>query len=269
MTVRSIFVLCCLLLVQTVHSQELFVQTEPASNMPAKSIGLRLNNRLMPETGTGRLMFRLNPEIMWGINKKWMVHLNGFASNMMQTNFRLEGALFYAKYRFLSIDDVHSHFRMAAYGKASVNDNPIRYDEIDLYGNNSGFAGGIIATQLLHKLALSADLSYTKAMENPATDIKGSQSGAVGYTLSAGYLLLPRSYTGYKQTNMNLYLELIGKNNPVNDQNYTDIAPSVQFIFNSVMRVDLGYRVQLHGNMTRPATEQYLLRLEYNLFNIF
>lgn len=223
----------------------------------------------MPEVSSDRLMFRLNPEIMWGINKKWMVHLNAFVSNMMQPNLKFEGALFYAKYRFLSIDEVHSHFRMAAYGKASFNDNPIRYDEIDLYGNNTGFSGGLIATQLLHKLALSADLGYTKATDNPNEEIRVAKSEAIGYVLSAGYLLFPRSYTGYNQTNINLYIEVIGKHNPANAQSYLDFAPSIQFVINSTTRIDVSYRKQLQGSMTRPATEQYLLRLEYNLFNLY
>lgn len=265
----AVFLLCYLLAGSIASAQELFVQSEPASNMPSKSIGIRLNNRMMQDASTDRFMFRLNPEIMWGISKNWMVHLNGFASNVMQNSFRAEGALFYAKYRFLSFDEVHSHFRMAAYGKAAVNSNPISYDEIDLYGNNSGFGGGIIATQLLHKLALSVDLGYTKATDNPGAEISAMGSENISYVLSAGYLLFPKSYTGYKQTNLNVYAELAGRNNPANGLHYIDMAPAIQLIINSVMRVDLGYRFQLQGNMARAANEQYLLRLEYNLFNLY
>jgi len=266
---RKFLFIFCIFVTQTAIAQELFVQTEPASNMPAKSVGLRLNNRFMPEPNSRHIIYRINPEVMWGISKKWMLHLNLFASDMMQPRFKFEGLVIYAKFRFLSVDEVHNHFRLAAYGKASLNDNPVRFNEIDLYGNNSGFAGGLVATQLLHKLALSADLSYTKATNNPGAEINTTQSEAIGYIFSAGYLILPRNYTGYDQTNVNLYIELMGKNNPANSQNYLDIAPSIQFIINSVTRIDISYRRQLSGNMSRAAMEQFFLRLEYNLFNLY
>ena len=90
---------------------------------------------------------------------------------------------------------------------------------------------------------------------------------AVGYTLSAGYLLLPKSYENYNQVNVNVYLELLGKANPGYGQSYLDAAPAVQLIFNSVFRVDFSYRTPLYNDMVRTSKNTYLVRLEYNIFN--
>jgi len=50
--------------------------TEPASNMPAKSFGIRNMNAFMFEAD-GKLNYHNMPELMWGINKEWMVHAQG------------------------------------------------------------------------------------------------------------------------------------------------------------------------------------------------
>ena len=64
---------------QFTHAQELFVFTEPASNMAAKSIGLRLNNYLMKDNSTNKVSYHLLPEVMWGVSKNIMVHEIGRA----------------------------------------------------------------------------------------------------------------------------------------------------------------------------------------------
>jgi len=277
-----IFILLCMVSVGT-HAQELFPLTEPASNMPARSFGLRLNNEAMPPSQTNAhnihstmpmvhngTMYRLNPELMWGITKNWMLHFNVYASNMHQSNFNAEGGSVYAKYRFLSVDKVQQHFRMAAYGKVSVIDNAIQYSDINLSGDNTGYTGGLVATQLLHKLALSVTAGYIKGLNNVNDKFAtGSATQAINYSFSAGYLLFPLVYKNYKQPNFNLYVELLGKTNPETAENYMDIAPAVQFIFNSRFRVDVAYRKQLYGNMYRINEQDFVLKLEYNIFGAY
>lgn len=265
------------------HAQELYVSTEPASNMPANSLGFRVTNRFFKMESEGVTGMRIEPEIMWGISKKLMVHVAGLASNQMQPSIEWEGASIYAKYRFLSIDDVHSHFRMAAYVKGAVINNPFipamrehnrkpyTNQELDLEGAASGVAGGLIATQLLHKLALSATLGYNRFLNNTKDNRPDDMPGnAVNYSLSAGYLLLPRTYRSYEQTNLNLYVEFLGKANTdaLSRSQYLDIAPAIQFIFNSVTRLDFSYRTQLFGDMTRNVFNTFTLRFEHNIFNI-
>lgn len=248
-------------------AQELYVNSEPASNMARNSLGVRLENQgyFNPDFKN-----RSTLELMYGASKNWMVHTSAYVSNFYQQKQHLEGFSAYAKYRFLSIDSVQRHFRAAAFIKASTINNPIINQEISLEGDRSGLQSGLVFTQLLHKLALSGSISYLRGLNNQNNTIPaGFSKDAVAYTLSSGYLLFPENYTNYNQTNVNLYLELLGKTNPSYKQSYLDAAPAVQFIFNSVFRVDLSYRTPLYNSMTRNSQNMYLVRLEYNFFNLF
>jgi hypothetical protein len=278
-------------------AQELYVFTEPASNMAAKSIGVRMNTKVFKMAHDNKFSaYRLDPEVMFGISRSVMIHVNGYASNMFQSNLKLEGGSLYAKWRFLSKDDIHSHFRMAAYGKISAINNPttlitlgkhavadgnggfVYHDilhttinnEIELEGTNSGLAAGIVATKLVNKLAVSASAGYSYRLNNLQDKREVIVPWrAINYTLSAGYLLLPKEYTSYKQTNVNIYAELLGSNAWDNKTYFIDAAPAIQFIFNSIAKVDIGYRTQLKGNMQRMGNSYFLIRCEYNFLNVF
>ena len=254
----------------TAFSQELFVFTEPASNMPAKSLGIRDMNAFMFEKD-GKLNFHTMPEIMWGINNKWMLHAQGFISNRQDGGFETEGGSLYAKYRFFSKDAIKKHFRMAMYGRYSFNKADIHQQEIETMGHNTGYEAGMVATQLLHKVAINSSISYERALDNqpnykfPITE----SNSAMNYTLSVGKLMLPKVYTSYKQVNVNLMLELLGQRLNDNKKSYLDMAPSVQFIINSQARIDIGYRKQLYSTMQRTAPNGMVLKFEYLFFNVF
>lgn len=278
-------------------AQELYVSTEPASNMATGSIGFRLNSKVYKMNHDEKFNgYRIEPEIMFGVNKKTMVHIAAYGSNMFQSSFHFEGASLYGKYRFYSQDEVHEHFRMAAFAKISVIKNPevlistkphlvpdgnggfiqhqeelhLQSNEIDLDGNNSGIATGIVATQLINKLALSASLGDTYRANNIGYKTEIFQpSNAITYTASAGYLLFPKEYTSYHQTNCNLYFEILGQSYTDKKQFYVDAAPAIQFILNSIARVDVAYRTQLSGNTNRLSNNFVMVRLEYNLLNTF
>ncbi|WP_315822203.1 hypothetical protein [Paraflavitalea speifideaquila] len=127
----------------TGYAQELFPYTEPASNMPAKSISAKWNTKLLKSIHNDRVEQRHTPEIMLGLNKQWMVHVAGTFSDMYSSNIRWESVRLYAKYRFLSIDDVHQHFRVAAFGEATHSVNPAYYEEVALDGDQSGVLGAL------------------------------------------------------------------------------------------------------------------------------
>lgn len=249
--------------------QELYVNTEPASNMATHSLGIRLENQGFNQSNGFKN--RTSLELMYGASKNLMLHTTFYASDYYQPGQRFEGISAYAKYRFLSVDSVQRHFRAAVFAKASSINNPLNNQEIALEGDNSGMQGGLVFTQLLHKLALSASGAYLRASDNRGGYSLpiGNSRDAIAYTFSAGYLLFPKAYRNYNQVNINLYTELLGKANPGYGQSYLDAAPAVQFIFNSVFRVDLSYRTPLYNHMLRNSRNTYLLRLEYNLFNIF
>ena len=265
---RTLIALCLCTLASPLLAQELYVNTEPASNMAQRSLGIRLENQGFNTNG---LKNRTTFEMMYGASKNLMLHAAGYTSNFYQSGQQFEGVSAYAKYRFLSIDTVQRHFRGAVFAKVSTIKNPLVNQEIALEGDNSGWQSGLIFTQLIHKLAISGSASYLRAWNNRGGYQlpNGNSRDAIGYSLSAGYLLLPQTYTNYNQVNVNLYAELLGKSNPGYGQSYLDVAPAIQFIFNSVFRVDLAYRTPLYNSMQRNSQNMYLVRLEYNLFNVF
>jgi hypothetical protein len=250
------------------YTQELYVATEPASNMPQNALGIRLTQEAVFRNG---YMAKIIPEAMLGLTKNLMIHQSLFINNVQQNSFKTTGGAFYAKYRFLSIDSMHSHFRGAVYGGYAAVNGVISAREISLDGDNTGWQGGIVFTQLLHKLALSGSVSYTKALNNKKGNLLPADFGSesLGYTLSSGLLVYPKSYRSYKQTNVNVYLEFLGKSNLGKKEHVLDAAPALQFIINSNFRIDVSQRVQLWSSMTRNQKNLFLLRLEYNLFNLW
>jgi hypothetical protein len=251
-----------------VSAQELFSFTEPASNMAAKSIGIRLNNYLMKNNETNSLNYHLLPEVMIGVNKKLMLHVEAFLSNR-NNQFVAEGASIYGKYRFLSNDEIHSHFRMAVYGRYSFNNSDIHQPAIDFFGHSSGVESGLIATKLIHKVAISSSIGAQHVFNNGKEKFNYSnkERNAISYSLSIGKLMLPKEYISYNQTNLNLMVEVLGQSNIGSGSTYLDIAPTAQLIFNSIFRVDIGYRFNCINTLYRTAPEGFLVRLEYNFFN--
>jgi hypothetical protein len=252
------------------RAQELFVFTEPASNMPAKSIGIRMANFLMRDNTKQQYNYHLLPELMVGLSKKWMIHAQGFVSNR-NNSLISEGGSLYTKYRFFSQDDVHRHFRMAVLGRLSFNNSDIHQPAIDFMGHSSGYELGFVATQLLHKVAISGGVSLLHATNNGKEKFKYSSAerNALYYTFSVGKLLLPKNYDNYNQTNLNLMCEWLAQTNLGSGKTFIDMAPSVQLIISSRMRIDMAYRFALINQLQRTAANGYVLKLEYNFFNSF
>lgn len=278
-------------------AQELYIFTDPASNLPAKVLNLRATAMYMPMAMREGMVVRAMPEVGVGISKNLQAKLYGYASNMMLSDFRVEGVGASFKYRFLSNDDIHKHFRMAVFAKASLVDNPVYMQfmekhqlpdgnggfeehelpasmeaaELNIDGTHSGFTAGIVATELIRKTAISGGAAFIRKLNNLGNnsfDATASRQG-MNYNLSLGTLVFPRSYDNYGQTNFNVYVELLGQSLFNGFGHYLDVAPGVQFIINSTSRVDLAYRFQAAGNMTRFSNKLALLRYEYNFLNLF
>jgi hypothetical protein len=254
-------------------SQELYVFSEPASNMPARSVSVKLTNHFVTSNVRyNRFTSRIMPQVLFGISKNWMVHIGGTIADMHTPDYRYESVNFYAKYRFLSKDELHKHFRMAAFVDASATAAPFHYDEITLMGDKSGIEAGFIATQLWHKFALSGTVSHTQVLDKSRNDktviyVPARKYSSLNYSLSGGYLLFPREYTDYKQTNLNLYLELLGQQTLDHKTSYIDLAPALQLIFNSNFKINLGYRFQVNGDMQRMSDNSWQISLERTFLN--
>jgi hypothetical protein len=267
---RVLTLLFCVINIQLGFSQELFSFTEPASNMPSKSIGFRLTNTLMQEQPSNKYNLHLLPEIMVGVNRHFMFHAEGFISDRNK-KLVAEGAAVYGKYRFFSKDDIHSHFRLAAFSQCALNTSDVHQKAIDLRGHNSGFNLGLLATKLIKKTAISTSIAYVQAMDNGKTAEYqfNDNNKAIDYTLSIGKLFLPKEYISYNQTNVNGMLEMLCQTNLSTGKTFVDLAPSLQFIILSKMRIDLGYRFPLAKDLYRTAPSGGMIRLEYNIFSAF
>lgn len=251
-------------------AQELFVYTEPASNISTHSLGLRLEQMLMKDKYAAKNSYYLAPKIGYGLSKNLMVQ-GGLLFSNVQKGFYLNGGSVNVKYRFLSNDGIHNHFRMAASGRYTINNSHIHEYAIDFMMHNSGYEMGIIATQLMNRLAISATGSFLHATDNANGEkyLFGNQlRNAFNYSLSGGILILPKEYTSYKQANLNFMMELLGQSNLHNGFNFLDLAPSLQVIISSRMRIDLGYRWAVVKKLQRSSEDGVLLRGEYNFYNV-
>jgi hypothetical protein len=259
-------------------SQELYVYSDPASNVPAKSLSLKYGGKwirekhLLHEFTTTRQML----ESSIGLSKKLMIRPSLTFSNMYtmypDLALKFESVSLYAKYRFISVDDVHRHFRAAAYVKGVLSRNNLQYDELTTDGDQTAFQTGLIFTQLTNKLALSANLGIHQVLDEERWLKYGGPRRfgyqAFNYILSGGYLLYPKNYSSYKQTNFNIYVELIGGNGLDRKYSFVDMAPALQFIFNSNTKVNLGYRFQLAGDLYRMAQQGIYISAERTFLNV-
>jgi len=270
---KQFYLLALLFLGIHVNAQELFVYTEPASNIPAHSISLRLKGEYMkPQAWHNLPMHRLMPEIMFGINKKWMLHTGLTFGDMHTINFSWESIYMYTKYRFLSKEDIHRHFRMAAFAQAAYSRAPFHQDEVTLDGDKSGVQFGLIGTQLWDRFALSSTVSNTQILDKSRNSknviyVPSRIYQAMNYSLSAGYLVLPKEYTDYKQTNLNIYTEFLAQQSLDRKVYYIDMAPALQLIFNSNTKLNFGYRFQVDGTMQRMSKTSWLLSIERTFLN--
>lgn len=266
---RKVIIFIIIFAFQKSISQELFVVTDPASNVPANSLSINLMQSAFKEKFEPGYNYHLMPEVTYGINKNLMIRGSAFISTRSDALYA-EGGGFMVKYRFLSEDDLNSHFRMAAFGRYSFNRADIHQEQIEILGHNTGFETGIIATKLIHKLAINSSLSFEKAIDNKPNYPFPSTFGnnATNYTLSFGKLIYPKKYTSFKQTNINLMIEFVGQTIIENGKSYLDVVPAIQFIFNSQARLDLAYRQELVSSMLRSAPNGFYFNLYYTFFDL-
>lgn len=235
-------IICSLILLILLQSrsnaQELFPMTEPASNVPKGTLGIRPFAETYNEVNRIRNLFGV--KVMYGLTPRLTVIATPNVSNHHSKDlppefpvhntpqigvtlpYRFNGVNLYAKYRFLSRDGQNSHLRLAAYGEYGF--LKVAHDEAEpsLLDDNSGIGGGIIATYLKKHFAVSftGGIIHAFKYKGVVPDVIPSLPGvpatvtykdAFNYSLSFGYLLSPHVYRNYKQTNWNIYVEFLGK----------------------------------------------------------
>lgn len=251
MPIRIFVFLVVLIAVKPIFAQELFVFTEPASTKPARAIGLKQSFQKMGGNGSRN---NQHTQIQIGLSKKLSLYLG--------TNYA--GTDAYAQYRFYTKDAMYTHTRLAFYAKAiQTNKTAVHTNAVLLDGEESVLGTGFIVTQLKHKWASSLSLGYVQKQDWNQHYGKN----AFQYSFSNGLLVYPKRYSSYGQTNVNLYLELLGQKLLSGKGQYLDAAPSIQLIFNSQAKVNLGYRFALLDKTNRMTNNSLYLSVDYLFFN--
>ena len=308
---RTLLIFLFCLNVSHGYSQELFPHVEPASNIPAGVLGVRVINEFYDEVDVLRSMqsFRL----MWGFNPKLMfsqsytfgnhhgnklpedfiandgrigIHTHGIDKGI-EYPYRFENLNNSLKYRFLSLDGKNEHFRVAANFDFAIGSRAHDEAEPSFQGDNSGLGAGITATLLKNKFAVSLNgnvIMPHKYSQSGIQTIEIQYGNALNYNLSMGYLLLPRKYKSFKQTNINLYVEFIGKiyeaaEIEVDNQSvliadvpglekgkYIEIRPSIQFIIHSNTRIDFSIAKPVMNMSYVRTYPAYYFNLQHYFF---
>ena len=281
---RIFFILFLLIHTYILSAQELYINSEPASLIPKGTKVVRLTNSNIFLDGSNIMgsignAFIVTPSLSYGISKKIM--LSGsiqFANKPyeqdMTPNFGLNGFKIYSKQRILSTDKQKYHTRLSSFIKYSYHEDKFMKDNIDIDLQDTGFELGLIGTQLINKLAISITTAITRISN---IDEKLTQGSTVKWqttnlntfknSISAGYLLFPRKYKSYKQTNLNLYLEyltstILSKEYPdIYKKFISTIAPGIQFIIMSRSRLDFGYKIR-----SKSSPNEFLVKLTYILY---
>ncbi len=284
---KGFLFLCLFFLWVRSQAQELFPSIEPASTLPKGIWAGRVIFRNFAEFDQPRNYYALRA--MYGITPKLTASLTASVSNhhlkkypgdlnnyflnhhtptgVKKYPYQFEGLNLYAQYRFYSLDGKNRHFRMAAYGEASK--SFAAHDEAEPYlsADNTGMGAGLIVTRLVNKLAVSASVSYIHPLAYRERDrnLRVLSGDAFSWGLQFGYLAFPRKYKSYDDLNINLYLEILGKNFGgatvrENDKSfdtsrlfslqagsYVEVRPGVQLVINSKSRIDISVANSITG----------------------
>ena len=276
------------------RAQELYPLNEPASSIPKGVLGVRVFGNTYQEISTQRNMAAVR--IMYGVTPRLSVMATTAISNHHNKSlpadlvnhihvgnqtffftqniqrgvkypYLLNGLHLYAKYRFLSIDGKHRHLRMALYSEWSNTKSAHDEAEPNLMDDSKGFGSGLIITALKDHFAISLTSGFilSGAYKDMAplgvgyddwVPTEVHYGNALIYNLSLGYLLYPRNYTDYHQSNWNIYLEFMGKayeegkliqngvaltheGPAMKAGNYIEVHPGLQRIINSNLRIEI------------------------------
>ena len=276
---------CCL--ATKVRSQELYIHADAASPVPRGVFSFRYSMEAYQEEYNRKHWHALR--LYYGISNNLSVtgsltasnhHLREFPANPYayftnhhQKGFsrdyplNFDGGHVNLRYRLFSHDEPNGHIRIAAFAEGSYINSAHDEAEPHLLGDNTGYGGGIIATQLIKKLALNVTAGLMRpTMYHQKKDNLKFRSGNARYVIfSAGYLLYPKAYNSYNDLNINIYMEALYKEYDaatlyINEQHenieffpylregrYMELRPGLQFIMNSRNRLDISAGITVYG----------------------
>jgi hypothetical protein len=275
------------------NAQELFPYTESANTLSKGTFNYRIGAEYYKDLQSYykyqymlRTMYGFTPRFtgeltVSGSNHHVKDFPKGYAAYFLNHHtrynsnykFLFEGFHLLLKYRLMNWDGQRKHLRIATYAEGST--SRVAHDEAEpnLIGDNAGYGGGIVATALYHRLAISwlggivSPLSYP----DKASDLKFTSGNMLSSNLSFGFLLYPAQYRSYEDINISFYTEFIYRNygaatltqkknifdladlnqgesytyHSLQRGQYCDLRTSLQFVFNSISRLDVGLAWQL------------------------
>ena len=260
-------------------AQELFINTEPASNMPNQSYGFVVGAESFSSGGSifTRTDLGFMYEVTGSLMTSAMLHASNYYGSYGFNNFDA-----YAKYRIYTDDGFKQHFRIAAYAQGAIGVQRNTFADVELEGGNRGLATGLIFTLLQNRFAISSTIGIITLVPelNAAPGISFQAVRNYNYSLSAGFLVYPSHYESYHDLNFNLYAELLGKyitydqvetSMPgmimTNHGSVLDLAIGPQLIINSISRVDLSIRSRLISGVAGFPKPCVLLRFQQMFYH--
>ncbi len=78
---KKFLILISLFFIQEITAQELFVVTDPASNIPANSLAVNVMQSFFKEEMKSGYNYHFLPEVAYGLNKDLMFRASAFISN--------------------------------------------------------------------------------------------------------------------------------------------------------------------------------------------
>lgn len=276
MNLKHFLTILFLLISVNSFAQELYIVTHAAANLSKNRIEFRNNIMSYDNFKYYHNSFQLNYGILGNLtlyNEVYYTLEKGY-------NFfgNYEGAL---RYRFLDLDKKNFHVRTALQSGAliPVNSKPVVSGQVEyelhpghkvkyynFVGNitvpsvdfhttdNYTIKNDLIVTSLIKKFAVTGEMGFN--INIPKNDFKFGNY--FDWSLSFGYLLLPRQYKSYDDVNINLYLEnkayyfyknkFLG-NDVINSGGFRlDSYLGIQTIFLSSVMVELSYKIPVHSN---------------------
>jgi len=203
--------------------------------------------------------------------------VNHHSAGYPNFTYQLEGFHTYIKYRFVNFDGDKKHFRIAGYAEGTKSFAAHTEGESNLMTDNTGYGGGLIFTYLYNRFATSVTWGFINTL--PYTeysiyrDIKFKSGDLKQYNISFGYRIYPKKYDSYKNININLYTEFMNRDynsaeiyydnipydyeflkplapytyNGLIAKKYSEMRNSIQFIFDSSTRLDVGFAIPVYN----------------------
>lgn len=258
------------------YSQELYIVTNPAASISKNRIEFR--NIVM---GYDNFQYYHNSfELNYGILGNLTLYNSVYYTLENGYNFlgNYEGSL---RYRFFDKDKKNYHLRTAVQtdvvipvnSSAVVGDkveyelhpghkvsfynfqNDITVPSVDFHTtDNYSLKNDLIVTSLVNKFAITGGMAYN--INFPKNDFKFGNY--FEWSLSMGYLVLPKVYENYNDVNLNLYSESKAYYFEQNEFLGTDVRNSggfrfdtylgIQAIFFSSLITELSYKIPVYSN---------------------